>query len=67
MRIGLQAFEIVQDEIRALVTGEAARETNGEDFGIEQSAGSDDAFRPDSFFAPAVARAFVDFVDQAGL
>ena len=63
-RIALQPLGVVEDQLGALVAGEAPREADRERIRIEQRAGGDDARGADLLVAPALASALADEGEQ---
>ena len=59
-----EPVEIAEDEVRALVGGEPAREADGERAGIEEGARADDLCRLAVLAGEPMARVLADMVEQ---
>ena len=60
----LQAVQIMKDQVGAFIAGKPARETDREDFRIEQRAERDYTLGTHALFLPFFAGTLVNFVNQ---
>src|SRR5690348_10560049 len=59
-----EAFDVTEDQVGTLVAGKAAREAERQRVRIEHHAAGHHAIRADTFFAPAIASALADEMEQ---